>query len=85
MPDTKLIIDAGIGKPSDACLAMEMGFDGVMLNTAIAKAVDPLSMAGAFRDAICAGRSAYLAGTMPERQTASPSTPTAGMPFWHQQ
>jgi len=85
LPETKLIVDAGIGKPSDACQAMEIGYDGVLLNTAVAKAVDPVGMATAFKDAVCAGRIAYLSGVMPERQTASPSTPTAGIPFWHQQ
>ena len=84
LPDTKLIVDAGIGKPSHACQAMEMGYDGVLLNTAIAKAVDPVQMAVAFCDAINSGRTAYSAGTIPQRQTATPSTPTAGTPFWHQ-
>lgn len=84
LPNAILIVDAGIGKPSHACQAMEMGFDGILLNTAVAKAVDPVKMAGAFRDAINSGRSAYLAGTMPQRQTASPSTPITGTPFWHQ-
>jgi thiazole synthase len=66
-------------------MALELGYDGILLNTAVAQANDPVLMAQAFRDAIRAGRQGYLAGAMPERQTASPSTPTLGMPFWHQQ
>lgn len=84
LPDIPLIIDAGIGAPSQACEAMEMGFDGILLNTAVAKAQNPVLMARAFAQAIEAGRSAYEAGLMLKRQTASPSTPTIGMPFWHQ-
>ncbi len=83
LPDATLILDAGIGKPSDACLAMEMGFDAVLLNSAIALADNPVLMAKAFAQAINAGESAYIAGTMPERQTAHPSTPTLDLPFWH--
>lgn len=79
-----LIIDAGLGAPSQAAEAMEMGFDGILLNTAVAKAINPPLMAEAFADAIDAGRKAYVAGLMQERQTASPSTPTLGQPFWHQ-
>lgn len=82
--DCPLIIDAGLGSPSQACDAMEMGFDGVLLNTAVAKAQQPALMAASFRDAIKAGRTAYCAGLMQQRQTASPSTPTIGQPFWHQ-
>ncbi len=81
--DIPLVVDAGIGAPSQACEAMEMGFDAVLLNTAVAKALRPPSMAKAFADAIAAGRQAYLAGLMMERQTAQPSTPTIGQPFWH--
>ena len=84
-PTTSLIIDAGIGKPSQAMAAMEMGFDGVLLNTAIAKAHNPTHMAKAFALAVQGGRQAYLAGMMESRQTASPSTPTLGTPFWQQQ
>jgi thiazole synthase len=83
-PTTSLIIDAGIGKPSQAMAAMEMGFDGILLNTAIAKANDPQQMASAFAQAVKGGRQAYLAGLMENRQTASPSTPVLGTPFWHQ-
>lgn len=84
IPELPLIVDAGIGRPSHAVQALELGYDGILLNTAVAQANHPITMAGAFRDAVNAGRSAYLAGAMPERQTASPSTPTLGMPFWHQ-
>lgn len=84
LPHTPLIIDAGLGAPSQACEAMEMGFDGVLLNTAVAKAAQPAAMAQAFAQAINAGRTAYTAGLMVQRQTASPSTPTIGQPFWHQ-
>lgn len=85
LPDATLIVDAGIGRPSDACLAMEMGYDGVLLNSAIALADNPVLMAEAFGGSIKAGAAAYLAGVMPQRQTASPSTPTLGTPFWHQE
>jgi thiazole synthase len=81
--DVPLIIDAGLGAPSQAAEAMEMGFDGVLLNTAVARAHRPPLMAEAFAEAIRAGRKAYLAGLMQQRQTASPSTPTVGQPFWH--
>lgn len=83
--DVTLVVDAGIGLPSHACQAMELGYDAVLLNTAVAEARDPATMAEAFNYAIAAGRSAYLAGAVTERQTAKPSTPTLGMPFWHQQ
>lgn len=85
MPDIPLIIDAGLGTPSQAAEALELGFDAVLLNTAVAKADDPVAMAQAFSMAIKAGRLAYNAGLMQLRQTASPSTPTLGQPFWHQQ
>jgi thiazole synthase len=84
LPHITLIVDAGIGAPSHAAQALELGYDGVLLNTAIAQAADPVIMARAFRDAICAGRGAYEAGLMPERDMAKPSTPTLGTPFWHQ-
>lgn len=85
LPNIPLIVDAGIGLPSHAARALEMGFDAVLLNTAVAEASDPVMMADAFRQAIEAGRKAYIAGAISERQTAKPSTPTLGMPFWHQQ
>lgn len=80
-----LIIDAGIGAPSQAMEAMEMGFDAILLNTAIAKAQNPVLMAQAFKQAVEAGRNARRAGLMVKRKNASPSTPTLDMPFWHQQ
>ena len=81
LPETPLIIDAGLGLPSHAAQAMELGYDGVLLNTAIAKAGKPEAMARAFAAAVQAGRWAFEAGPMPVRDMASPSTPTAGMPF----
>jgi thiazole synthase len=80
-PDTPLIVDAGIGAPSHAAEAMEIGFDGILLNTAVAKAHDSVAMASAFAKAIEAGRLAYRAGIMPPRDMASPSTPVAGLAF----
>ncbi len=80
-PGTPLIVDAGLGAPSHAAQAMELGYDGVLLNTAIAKASVPVLMAEAFSHAIKAGRLAYLAGLMPPRDMASPSTPVAGLAF----
>jgi thiazole synthase len=81
-PGVPLIIDAGIGAPSHAAAAMEMGFDGVLLNTAVAAAADPARMAGSFASAIEAGRIAYEAGLMEVRDMAVPSTPVAGTPFF---
>jgi len=83
-PTLQLIVDAGIGKPSHATQAMELGYDGVLLNSAIALAKDPVKMADAFRLAVEAGRLGYEAGAMQQREFASPSTPTVGTPFWHQ-
>jgi thiazole synthase len=82
-PDILMIIDAGLGAPSHAAEALEMGFDAVLLNTAIAKAADPVIMARAFRLAVEAGRLGFEAGLMEPRDFASPSTPVVGMPFWH--
>jgi len=81
-PAVPLIIDAGIGAPSHAACAMEMGFDAVLLNTAVAAAADPVRMARAFAAAIEAGRIAYEAGLMEMRDMAAPSTPVAGTPFF---
>jgi thiazole synthase len=78
-PGVPLIIDAGIGAPSQAAQAMEMGFDAVLLNTAVAKAADPVAMARAFGQAVGAGRIAFEAGLMPPRDMAAPSTPVLGM------
>lgn len=76
-----LIVDAGIGLPSHAADAMELGYDAILLNTAIARAGEPVSMAKAFSQAVHAGRSAYQAQPMPMRDMASPSTPVFGIPF----
>ena len=84
-PRIPMIIDAGLGLPSHAAQAMELGFDAVLLNTAVALAGDPVQMANAFARATEAGRMGYLAGPMSARETASPSTPTVGQPFWHQE
>jgi len=77
-PDVPLIVDAGVGLPSHAAAAMELGYDGVLLNTAVAKAGDPIAMARAFAQAIQAGRAAFLAGPTQPRDMASPSTPVVG-------
>jgi thiazole synthase len=82
-PDVTMIVDAGLGAPSHAAEALELGFDGVLLNTAIAKADDPVAMARAFALAVESGRLAHQAGLMPPRDFASPSTPVVGTPFWH--
>ncbi|OGS97761.1 MAG: thiazole synthase, partial [Gallionellales bacterium RIFCSPLOWO2_02_60_31] len=75
-----VIVDAGVGTASDAAIAMELGCDGVLMNTAIAAAQNPVLMAGAMRKAVEAGREAYLAGRMPKKlYSASPSSPTAGI------
>ncbi|MCP3907610.1 MAG: thiazole synthase [Oceanicoccus sp.] len=84
LPDITLVVDAGIGAPSHSAEAMEMGYDAVLLNTAIAQSPDPVTMATGFNHALKAGRAAYEAGLMPERDLAQPSTPTIGTPFWHQ-
>ena len=81
--DVPMIVDAGLGRPSHACQVMEWGFDGVLLNTAVALAQDPVAMAGAFAAATQAGRDAFLSGTMVEHEAAQPSTPVLGTPFWH--
>lgn len=81
-PDTPLIVDAGVGKPSHAAQAMEFGYDGIMLNTAVALAESPPAMAKAFALAIDAGRLGFTAGVMEERDMAVPSTPVAGTPFF---
>ncbi|HEU5436231.1 MAG TPA: thiazole synthase [Telluria sp.] len=73
-----VLVDAGVGTASDAAIAMELGCDGVLMNTAIAGAGDPVRMAGAMRLAVRAGREAYLAGRMPRKFAASPSSPMAG-------
>ncbi len=77
--DVPVIVDAGVGTASDACVTMEQGVDGVLMNTAIARADDPPAMAAAMRLAVEAGRLAYLAGRMPAREIAVPSSPSKGM------
>lgn len=79
--DITLIVDAGIGKPSDAAKAMELGYDAVLLNSAVANACDPVSMATAFKLAIEAGETGYKSGLIPEIDFAKTSTPTIGQPF----
>ncbi len=74
-----IIVDAGVGTASDACLVMEQGVDGILMNTALAEAKNPVGMATAMRLAVDAGRGAYLAGRMPRREVAVPSTPSEGM------
>lgn len=80
-PDTPLIVDAGLGAPSHAAAAMEFGVDAILLNTAIAKAGDPVAMARAFALAVEAGRLGFLADPMEPRDMASPSTPVIGRAF----
>ena len=74
-----VIVDAGIGTASDATVAMELGCDGVLINSAIAMAKKPILMAKAFRDAVTSGRNSYLAGRMQKNYIASPSSPTKGL------
>ena len=83
LSDAVLIVDAGLGRPSHAAAVMELGFDAVLLNTAVAQAGDPVRMARAFADGVAAGRAAYESTPMPERAAAQASTSTVGMPFWH--
>ena len=73
-----IIVDAGVGTASDAAIAMELGCDGVLMNTAIAAAKHPVLMASAMRKAVEAGREAFLAGRMPRRRYASASSPLDG-------
>jgi thiazole synthase len=79
LPGATIIVDAGVGTASDAAIALELGADAVLMNTAIAEARDPARMATAMRLAIAAGRLAYLAGRMPKRLYASASSPLAGV------
>ena len=83
-PDKTLVVDAGIGAPSHAAQVMEMGYDAVLLNTAVAKAGNPALMASAFANAIAAGREAYRAGIITPQESASASTPLIDKPLWHQ-
>ncbi len=74
-----VLVDAGVGTASDAVIAMELGCDAVLMNTAIAQAADPIRMARAMKHAVIAGRDSYLAGRMPKRMYADPSSPLAGL------
>ena len=74
-----ILVDAGVGTASDAAIAMELGCDGVLMNTAIAEAKDPILMARAMRHAVAAGRLSYLAGRMPKKLYADPSSPLGGL------
>lgn len=84
-PALTLVVDAGIGAPSHAAAAMELGYDAVLLNTAVSKAGDPPAMAAAMARGIEAGREGYLSGIIAPQETASASTPTIDKPFWHQE
>jgi len=77
--EVPMIVDAGVGTASDAAIAMELGADGVLMNTAIAEAEDAVLMAEAMRDAVIAGHKSYLAGRMPKRLYASASSPVSGV------
>ncbi len=83
LPELTLIVDAGIGAPSHAAHALELGYDAVLLNTAVALARDPIGMAKAFRHGVEAGRLAYESGLMESSSRAHASSPTVGLPFWH--
>ena len=74
-----VVVDAGVGTASDAAIAMELGCDAVLMNTAIAEAKEPVRMARAMKHAVIAGRDAYLAGRMPRKLYADPSSPLAGL------
>ncbi len=74
-----VLVDAGVGTASDATIGMELGCDGILMNTAIAEARDPIRMARAMKHAVIAGRESYLAGRMPRRMYADPSSPLAGL------
>jgi thiazole synthase len=80
-PDVPLVVDAGLGLPSQAAQAMELGYDAVLLNTAVAKAGDPAAMAEAFAGAVAAGALAHRADPMAPRDMAAPSTPVLGKAF----
>jgi thiazole synthase len=77
--EVPVIVDAGVGTASDACITMEQGVDGILMNTALAAADDEVAMATAMKHAVRAGRLAYRAGRMPSREIAVPSSPTRGM------
>ena len=79
MLNTSLIVDAGVGTASDAAIALELGADGVLMNTGIAAAQDPVLMAEAMKHAVIAGRAAYLAGRMAKKLYATASSPVEGV------
>jgi thiazole synthase len=81
LPGVTLVVDAGIGSPRDAVQAMELGYDAVLVNTAVSQAKDPVKMACAFRLGVESGRLAYEAGVMAKQEMAVPSTPVTGQPF----
>ena len=81
LPDLTLIVDAGLGAPSHAAAAMELGFDAVLLNSAVSQSRDPVGMARGFRDAIRGGRQGWLSGLMPSSDVAIATTPVGGQPF----
>lgn len=81
LPDVVLVVDAGIGAPSHAAQAMELGYDAVLINSAVSQSSDPVRMAAAFRDAVRAGRAAHQAGVMARQDFAVASTPVTGQPF----
>ncbi|WP_274570984.1 thiazole synthase [Neisseria leonii] len=83
LPDTPLIIDAGLGLPSQAAQVMEWGYDGVLINTAVARSGDPVNMSVSFTQAVDSGRRAYLSAPVAACAQARASTPTVGQPFWH--
>lgn len=83
LPNTPLLIDAGLGLPSHAAQVMEWGYDGVLLNTAVSRSGDPINMAQAFALAVRSGRLAYLSQPIAACGRAQASTPTVGQPFWH--
>ena len=82
LDDVRLVVDAGIGLPSHAARVMELGFDAVLLNNAVARSDDPVLMADAMQQAVSSGRRAFLAGAAPQSEVANPSTPVVGTPFW---
>jgi thiazole synthase len=81
LPDVPLVVDAGIGSPRDAVQAMELGYDAVLVNSAVSQSHDPVKMARGFRLAVEAGRLAWEAGIMARQEMAVPSTPVTGQPF----
>jgi thiazole synthase len=81
LPDVVLVVDAGIGSPKDAVQAMELGYDAVLVNSAVSQSHDPVKMARGFRLAVEAGRLGYEAGIMARQEMAVPSTPVTGQPF----